>query len=229
MRVLIFRHVRFEGAGLLETVLRSRGIGIDYADLYMEGTAVPDPSVYQGLIFMGGPMSVNDDLAWLRLEEGFIRDAVAARIPVLGICLGSQLVARALGATVRRNPNKEIGWLDVRFTPKAAEDPLFGGLTTENIFHWHGETFDLPERAELLASSALCRNQAFRLGSGVYGLQFHLEVTPEMISEWCVQDENCGDVRELTSPIDPYRNQVRQSTLSDRVFGAWCRLLPLTS
>jgi hypothetical protein len=104
-------------------------------------------------------------------------------------------------------------------------DPLFDGLGVETVFHWHGETFDLPPGAELLASSDLCRNQAFRVRDRVYGMQFHLEVTPEMIADWCMQDENCGDVRELLAPIDPYYNAERIAALSRRVFGAWCDVL----
>jgi GMP synthase-like glutamine amidotransferase len=225
MRVLIFRHVPFEGAGLLGTALHDRGIAFDYADLYDSAALAADPGGYDGLIFMGGPMSVNDDLPYLRCEEQYIREAVAKGVPVLGICLGSQLIAKALGAGVRRNRAKEIGWFELRFTPAVAADPLFDGLEAETVFHWHGETFDLPPGAELLAESERCRNQAFRIGDRVYGLQFHLEVTPEMIADWCLQDENCGDVRELTSPIDPYYNAGRMAELSRRVFGAWCHLL----
>jgi GMP synthase-like glutamine amidotransferase len=225
-RVLIFRHVPFEGAGLLEDVLRGRGIGVEYADLYLNpAPPPPDPAGYQGLVFMGGPMSVNDELPYLRLEQGFIRDAADAGMPVLGICLGAQLIAAALGGRVRRNPAKEIGWFDIRCTEEAAGDPLFAGIGTETVFHWHGETFDLPPGAVLLASSELCANQAFRAGERVWGLQFHLEVTPEMIADWCLQDENCGDVRELSAPLDPRRNAERLRVLSHRIFGEWCGLL----
>lgn len=227
MRVLIFRHVPFEGAGRIEALLRARNIDFEYADLYVEGASVPEAIAIYGLIFLGGPMSVNDDLHYLRVEEGLIRRAVAEGLPVLGICLGAQLVARALGGAVRRNPVSEIGWFDLYFTEAAHNDLLFAGLDRETVFHWHGETFDLPGGAELLASSDLCRNQAFRIGDRVYGLQFHLEVTPEMIAEWCLQDENCGDVRELAAPIDPHRNAERLAVLSDRIFGQWCDLLLL--
>ena len=186
---------------------------------------MPDADGYDALIFLGGPMSVNDDLPYLAREMEWIRQAVAQRRPVLGICLGAQLIARALGATVRSNAAKEIGWYDLRFTDAAASDPLFQGLSLETVFHWHGETFDLPPGAELLASSELCRNQAFRLGDGVYGLQFHLEVTPEMIADWCAQDDNCGDMRELQSAIDPCYNSRRLEELSSQVFGRWSELV----
>jgi GMP synthase-like glutamine amidotransferase len=211
--------------GLIEPALRLRHIEVDYADLYQPGAATPDIGRYDALIFMGGPMSANDDLPFLRQEMTFIRQAIARRQPILGICLGSQLIARAMGATVRRNSAKEIGWYGLQFTPAAAGDRLFDELAQETVFHWHGETFDLPPGAELLASSNLCHHQAFRAGEHVYGLQFHLEVTPEMIADWCLQDENCGDVRGLEAAINPSFNAARMAALSAQVFGKWCELL----
>ncbi len=228
MRVLVFRHVPFEGLGRIEPVLRSRGIDIDYADLYRE-SHLPSASLasgYDGLIFMGGPMSANDPLPYLALETQMIECAAAAGQPVLGICLGAQLIARALGARIYRNPSKEIGWFDIDFTELARQDPLFAGFSgPETVFHWHGETFDLPPGAQLLASSERCRHQAFRVGRGIYGLQFHLEVTPEMAADWCTQDENCGDVRELEGPLDLWQNSERLRHLSEIVFGRWCNLV----
>jgi GMP synthase-like glutamine amidotransferase len=225
MRVLAFRHVPFEDLGLIAPVLARRHIDVDYADLYEAGAAMPDIAGYDALIFLGGPMSVNDGLPYLESEMGLIRQAVACRQPVLGICLGAQLIARALGATVRRNSAKEIGWYDLRFTEAAWADRLFQGLSTETVFHWHGETFELPPGAELLASSDLCCHQAFRVGEFVYALQFHLEVTPEIIADWCMQDENCGDVRELSYAIDPSLNAQRLAALASQVFGNWSEML----
>ena len=227
MRTLAFRHVPFEGLGLIEPVLKARHIEVNYADLYQAGARLPEIAAYDALIFLGGPMSVNDGLPFLQQEMEFIRQAAARRQPILGICLGAQLIARALGAAVRRNSAKEIGWYDLRFTEGAGGDRLFDGLSRETVFHWHGETFDLPAGAELLASSDLCRNQAFRVGEGVYGLQFHLEVTPEMIADWCAQDENGGDVRELESAIDPCFNAARLAALSTQVFGNWAEMLQI--
>ncbi len=225
MRVLAFRHVPFEGIGLIGRTLAERNIEVDYADLYCADAEVPDAAAYDGLIFLGGPMSVNDDLPYLAREMEWIRQAVAQGRPVLGICLGAQLIARAMGANVRSNAAKEIGWYDLRFTDAAARDPLFDGLSLETVFHWHGETFDLPRGGELLASSDLCCNQAFRLGDRVYALQFHLEVTPDMIADWCAQDDNCGDMRELQSVIDPCYNSRRLEELSSQVFGRWSELV----
>lgn len=226
MRVIAFRHIECEGAGHIERVLAARGVTLEYVDMYLPGAVPPDSSGAAGLIWMGGPMSVNDPLPWLREEERLIAQAVAEGRPVLGVCLGAQLIARALGARVYRNPVKEIGWFDIGFTPAALDDPLFAGLSgPETVFHWHGETFDLPRGAVLLASSQGCRHQAYRVGAAVYGLQFHLETTPEMIADWCTQDANCGDARELSAPPDPLRNQARLTELADLAFGRWCDLL----
>jgi GMP synthase-like glutamine amidotransferase len=225
MRVLAFRHVPFEHLGLIADSLRRHAIECEYVDLPQNPSA-PSLDEAGGLIFMGGPMSVNDDLPFIRLELRLIEEALSRGKPVLGICLGAQLIAKALGSQVYRNPAKEIGWFPVRFTGCAAADPLFSGLSDpELVFHWHGETFDLPPGAELLASSDACRNQAFRVGANAYGLQFHLEVTPDMIADWCRQDANCGDMREIQETIDPSRNTARIKELSAQVFGRWCHVV----
>jgi GMP synthase (glutamine-hydrolysing) len=224
--VFAFRHVPFEDLGLIRAPLEERGISIEYADLYRPGAPAPDVTQAAGLIFMGGPMSANDDLPYLRQELQLIAQAVERRQPVLGVCLGAQLIAKALGSKVYRNPVKEIGWFEIHLTEAAARDPLFAGIgPAETVFHWHGETFDLPPGAECLAYSGACRNQAFRAGAGVYGLQFHLEVTPAIIEDWCAQDANCGDVRELATPLNPRQNAARLAVLSSLVFGRWCDLL----
>lgn len=226
MRVLAFRHVPHEGAGYLETVLAARGIHLQYADLYQPDFEPPDPAAFHALIFLGGPMSVNDPLPFLRWEMRALRDAVDRAQPVLGICLGAQLAALALGARVHANPQKEIGWFDVELTPAAAEDPLFAGFPRAAcVFHWHGETFDLPPGAALLASSALCRNQAFRIGEWTYGLQFHPEVTPAMITEWCAQDASCGPRKELGAPLEPAYKSKQVKELAELLFTNWCELL----
>jgi GMP synthase-like glutamine amidotransferase len=211
---------------LIADALDAHGILCDYADLYARPGAQPRVCAAGALIFMGGPMSANDDLGYLRTEMTHIREAVERGQPVLGVCLGAQLIAKAMGARVHANARKEIGWAPVTFTGAADRDPLFHGLREpEMIFHWHGETFDLPPGAELLASSAACRNQAFRLGDGVFGLQFHLEVTPAMIAQWCAEDEACGDARETREPIDAYAHAARAGELAKVVFGRWCRLV----
>jgi GMP synthase-like glutamine amidotransferase len=226
MRVVAFRHVPFEGLGLIEPALEDHGISVEFPDLFRDHAVLPDFTTADGLIFMGGPMSANDDLPYLQSELRIIRQAVERGQPVLGVCLGSQLIAKALDAKVYKNPTKEIGWFDVHLTDAGRQDPLLSALDgTEAVFHWHGETFDLPSGAAWLAYSEVCRHQAYRIGSNTYGLQFHLEVTPEMISDWCVQDANCGDVRELKAPVDPNLHAPRLASLSRLVFGRWCSLV----
>jgi GMP synthase-like glutamine amidotransferase len=142
------------------------------------------------IIIMGGPMSVNDEstLPWLRLEKQFIHEAVEQGISVLGICLGAQLIASALGARVYQNTQKEIGWFPIKATPGPISTFRFPDTCT--VFHWHGETFDLPSRAVRLAKSVACENQAFQIGQHVMGLQFHLETTPESARALL---DNCWD------------------------------------
>ena len=222
--VVVFRHVPFESAGRLESLLEERGIEVRYSDLHLRDAPDPDLAGTAGVIVMGGPMSVNDDLPWLRREQRLVEGAIATGKPVLGICLGAQLLAQSLGAKVYRNQTKEIGWFKIYFSEAARQDRLFAGLEQpETVFHWHGETFDLPEGAEQLAWSDACRQQAFRW-KNVYGMQFHLEVTPEMVADWCRQDENCGDVRELETLPDPATNEARLADLARLVFGRWCNL-----
>jgi GMP synthase (glutamine-hydrolysing) len=226
MRVLAFRHVSFEHLGLIEPALESAGIRTEYVDLYSGSGAGGELGRADGLVFMGGPMSANDDLPWISAELALIERAAAAGKPILGVCLGAQLVARALGARVYRNPVKEIGWYPVYWTAAARRDALFGGLSgSETVLHWHGETFDLPAGAEWLAYSEACPHQAFRVGDKVYGLQFHLEVTPEMIADWASQDLNSGDMGELAAPLDPRANTGRLRELASLVFGRWAALL----
>jgi GMP synthase (glutamine-hydrolysing) len=222
-KILALRHIPFEDLGSIADSLAAQGIDCEYADLYAGGHA--DIRGADGLILMGGPMSANDDLPYLRRELELIGEAASAGLPILGVCLGAQLIAKALGARVYKNRVKEIGWYPVQWTEAATRDPLHQGLSgADTVFHWHGETFDLPPGAELLACSEACRHQAYRVGSNIYGLQYHLEVTPDMIADWLLQDANCGDVREVAAPIDPHANAPRLKELAAQVFGRWCSL-----
>ncbi len=226
MHVLTFRHTPFDDLGLIADALEANGISYDYADLYTPHSPEPPVREADALIFMGGSMSANDDLPFIHREIQYIREAIVRGKPVLGVCLGAQLMAKALGARVYANRVKEIGWAPVTFTDAAQRDPVLGGFDgSEVIFHWHGETFDLPPGAELLASSAACRNQVFRLGGRTYGLQFHLEVTPDMIMQWCREDEVCGGARDASGPIDPHAHAARTKALAETVFGRWCSLV----
>lgn len=246
--VLIFHHVPHEMAGTVADALDAAGLTAEYTLLY---EAVPkrlDMTSVAGLVVLGGPMNVDetDEYPFLVPEVTWIREAVEARVPVLGVCLGAQLLAKALGAKVWHNHVKEIGWYPVELTPLAAADPLFAGCLdgmaggsptadgTFEVFQWHGDTFDLPPGAVHLARSAACENQAFRLGDSAYALQFHLEMTAEMIEDWLGNAENCRELAALDY-IEP--ETIRRETpeqlpalqnIAARVFGRFaamcCRL-----
>ena len=206
MRALVLQHVAVEGPGTLGSYLEARGWKLETVALY-EGARLPeDTQGYQAVIVMGGPMGVYDeaDYPFLRDEHRFLTRVLAQDVPLLGICLGSQLLAKALGARVYRNPHKEIGWYSVDLTPAGAADLLFAGLTSPvPVFQWHGDAFDLPAGATPLASSPLCTNQAFRYGDRVYGLLFHLELTPAIIHSWLAAF--CDEIMSLQGVIDPAR------------------------
>lgn len=182
--VAIFRHAATEGPGLLADFLDERNIPWQLLCID-EGERVPSSvAEFSGLVFMGGPMSVNDELPWIPQVLGLIRAAVSRDIPVLGHCLGGQLMSKALGGAVVRNPVKEIGWDRVVVAESDAARVWFGELREFEAFHWHGETFSLPDGAELLLSSAHCAHQAFALGKHL-ALQCHIEMTQSMICDWC--------------------------------------------
>ncbi|HXI43252.1 MAG TPA: gamma-glutamyl-gamma-aminobutyrate hydrolase family protein [Bryobacteraceae bacterium] len=224
MRVLVFRHSPSDGLGLIGGALDAHAIPYAYADLYATPGTVAPANEADALIVLGGSMSANDTLTFITREIDYVRNAIERGKPVLGVCLGAQLIAKALGARVYANDVKEVGWAPVTFNDAALQDPLFAGLRQDQIiFHWHGETFDLPSGAELLASSAACRNQAFRVGDRIYGLQFHLEVTPDMILEWCQEDAACA--ANVRPSIDPHAHLASTKQLAEKVFSRWCRLV----
>jgi GMP synthase-like glutamine amidotransferase len=182
--VAIFRHARVEGPGYLADCLNESSISWELIRID-QGDGVPqDPDTYSGLVFMGGPMSANDDLPWILPVLTLIRKAAARDIPVFGHCLGGQLMARALGGLVQRNPVKEIGWGEVHVADNVTAREWFGAVQAFAAFHWHGETFSLPPGAVHLLSSAYCVNQGFALGKHL-ALQCHVEMTQQMIHDWC--------------------------------------------
>jgi GMP synthase (glutamine-hydrolysing) len=187
MDVLVLQHIACEPPGVFEDVLLERGAVIHRVELD-EGEPLPDdPAGFAAVIAMGGPMSVNDEAAhpWLVAEKRFIREAVAGATPFWGSCLGVQLLASSLGAEVSAGRKPEVGVLPVYPTEAAKTDPVFAGVTWPcATLQWHGDTFELPEGATLLATSPAYSNQAFRVGRVAYGVQFHVEVTGEMAAEW---------------------------------------------
>lgn len=189
MHVHVLQHVPFEGLGSIEAWLAHRKARVTHTRFF-GSTRLPTLTDIDFVIALGGPMSVNDEdqFPWLREEKLFIAEAIARNKAVLGICLGAQLIASAMGARVFPGPEKEIGWFPISAAPAATNAFAFPASIV--VFHWHGETFDLPAGAVHLAGSAACHNQAFQVGARVIGLQFHLETTPE--SAEAILD-NCVD------------------------------------
>lgn len=189
MNVQVLQHAPFEGLAGIAPLLEAKGALIRTTRLFESAALTPLGNV-DLVVAMGGPMSVNDEDAfpWLRDEKRLICEAVKKGVPVLGVCLGAQLIASALGARVFRNAQKEIGWFPI----EAADGPsdVFRFPETLEVFHWHGETFDLPAGAVHLAQSEACKHQAFQVGRRTLAFQFHLEVTPKSVADFV---DNCGD------------------------------------
>jgi GMP synthase-like glutamine amidotransferase len=182
--IVVFRHSPVEGAGHFAAFLDEQAVPWQLIRIDA-GEAVPqDASAFSGLVFMGGPMSVNDDLPWIPKVLALIRDAYAKDIPLLGHCLGGQLMSKALGGVVTKNPVKELGWGAVQVADNATAREWFGDIGQFDSFHWHGETFSLPQGAVHLLSSANCANQAYAIGKHL-AMQCHVEMTEQMIEDWC--------------------------------------------
>lgn len=179
----IFRHARSEGPAYFATALERKSIPFTLIPLD-EGAKVPgDARAYSGIAFMGGPMSVNDELAWIAPALELVRNAVRQEVPVLGHCLGGQLMAKALGGEVTRAKVKEIGWGEVQVADNAVARDWFGDLAHFESFHWHGETFSIPPGGTRVLGNAHCANQAFALGRH-FGMQCHVEMTEDLIRSW---------------------------------------------
>jgi GMP synthase-like glutamine amidotransferase len=196
--VAIFRHSPTEGPGYFATYLESRAVPARLIEVDRGVAVPPDPRMFSGLVFMGGPMSVNDDLPWIAPALDLIRDGVGEGIPVLGHCLGGQLMAKALGGAVGPNPVKEIGWGEVRVTDNPVARHWFGpDLDRFESFHWHGETFTIPPGAAQIMGNRHCENQGFALGIHL-GMQCHVEMTEAMILSWC--ESGARELAEASGP-----------------------------
>ncbi|MCF7847614.1 MAG: type 1 glutamine amidotransferase [Kiritimatiellales bacterium] len=205
MKLHYLQHVTFEGLGIIEKWALDKGAAITCTRLFA-GEKLPGIGTFDWLVIMGGPMGINghDEHPWLGAEKEFIKEAIDSGKTVLGICLGAQLIADVLGAKVYPNAQKEIGWFPIHRSEDAPE------LLPETIeaFHWHGDTFDLPEGAVRLASSKACRNQGFIYGDRVIGLQFHLETTEASMNALI---ENCGGElvdAPFIQPLEKMREKV---------------------
>ena len=210
MAVLIIKNIQTEGPGTIEEFLRKEDIPFHIVELG-SGQIPPPLESYNTLVMLGGPMGVYDMETYPHLMAGsrIIREAINRDLKVLGICLGSQMIAHCLGADVYPGPEKEIGWYHIEMTGDGLKDPLMRKLAIHPgvgdfwrkfmVFHWHSDTFKLPPGATLLASSARYKNQAFKFGNNIYGFQFHVEVTKDMIMHWF---EGMSDVKKMREETD---------------------------
>ncbi len=229
--ISIFRHSASEGAGYFSDFLELHNIPFRIIKLD-EGEAVPNSlTETSALVFMGGPMSVNDDLDWIEPELRLIRQAIASDMPVLGHCLGGQLICKALGGYISANPVKELGWLPVHKQGNPIANDWLSGLPDSfNAFHWHGETFSIPAEATNILSSQHCPNQAFAIGNTL-AMQCHVEMKPEMVTHWA--SLHAADIAIATDTIQSFEQlneslNKRIATLqshADQLYRRWLQPL----
>lgn len=208
LRIHYIQHIPFEDLASIAEWVQVRGHQLSHTRMFTEDPFPPIETI-DWLIIMGGFMSTGDEAEypWLVQEKQFIGEAIAQGKVVLGICLGAQLIAEVLGARVYRNTHKEIGWFPIAFTDAARQSPLFDFFPRHiEVFHWHGDTFELPSGATHMAWSEGCQNQAFVLGDRVVGLQFHIEMTRESVHALIAHSAN--ELREDS----PYIQQAEQMT-----------------
>ena len=203
MNVLVLKNIPTEGPGTIADYLKGQAVPFDVVEL-IEGQEVPSGQDYTHLIMMGGPMAVYEMHMHPHLGKGaaVIEDFIKKGKSVLGVCLGAQMIAHVLGARVYSGGQKEVGWSEVEINPEGMSDSVFRTLSVEGapkaeVFQWHGDTFDLPDGAVRLASSPVYANQAFKWGKNVYSLQFHIEVTPEIVTEWFAQEQSFFETQKL--------------------------------
>jgi len=224
--IAIFRHAAHEGPGYFAEFLDRKGIAYGMIRVDCDDPIPESLDGIAGLVFMGGPISVNDPLPWIPKLARLIRQAVAADVPVLGHCLGGQLMAKALGAPITRNSVKEIGWLPVNVVESPVARRWFGDLpTTFMVYHWHGETFAIPEGATRVLTSADCANQGFVMGKHL-ALQCHVEMTPQLIADWVKEtDGELTPSRTVQSGEEMLRDADRRTRdmhrIADTLYERW--------
>lgn len=216
--VAIFRHAAHEGPGYFADFLDRKRIPHRLVRIDCDDPVPESLDGISGLVFMGGPMSVNDPLPWIPKITRLIQQAIAADVPVLGHCLGGQLMAKALGSPITRNPVKEIGWLPVRVLDNAEARAWFADLPRDlTVYHWHGETFAIPAGATPILESDDCPNQAFALGKHL-ALQCHVEMTPRLITDWVAEaDGELKPARTVQSGDEMLRDAERRTRELHRV------------
>lgn len=214
MHIHYLKHVSFEGLGSMENMFVQRGCKLSRTCMY-EDQSFPSIHDIDALIVMGGPMSVTDDLEypWLTLEKEFIESVIKLGKPVIGVCLGAQLIANVLGAAVVKNAHEEIGWFPVNRVDGLMDNKLEKLPQSFDALHWHGDTFDIPEGARNFISSAACTNQAFLYGEVTLALQFHLEMLPsnvQAIYQECGSTEKTGSyitgLADMLAPADKFQH-----------------------
>ena len=229
-KLLVFQHAAAEPLGVLDPMLRRWGFRIRYVNFAREPAVPLDLERYNGLVVLGGPMNVDQTGAYPHLltEIAAIRAALKLEVPVLGICLGAQLLAAALGATVRPNRVREIGWYRLQPAAEAQTDRLFRHFDAgQHVFQWHAYTFDLPPGAVHLASTESCEHQAFRYGNRAYGLQFHLEADEALIRRWLAVPAYAAEVGDegVEQILRTTPGHIRPAlSLSERVFHEFLEL-----
>ncbi len=225
--IYVFRHIACEGPGYLAEVMERNNASYQLIPID-QGAEIPEsPAGASGLVFMGGPMSVNDSLAWINAELSLIRRAFEEEIPLLGHCLGGQLISKALGASVYANPVKEVGWFPVERVSSPESTEILGDIPQRfHAFHWHGETFSLPAGAVPLLRSEYCERQAWAMGS-TFAFQCHIEMTEEMVRAWSLEyahelESNEPSVQSAEAMQAHLNEHVRESqAVADEIYGRW--------
>jgi GMP synthase (glutamine-hydrolysing) len=235
-KVMVFQHVPYEPLGTLDTQIRLRKHRIRYINFGRDPQAKPSIEGYDALIVLGGPMNIGEEALYphLETEKQVIVEAMSLDIPVLGICLGAQLIAAACGGQVTAAEQKEIGWVKVNKTDYGQNDPLIIHLLPQQkVFQWHSYTFEVPTAAKLLVSGEVVNNQAFRLKQNVYGLQFHLEANLGLIERWLKLPQHLEELglESAQSKVEAIwtetRYQIEHSlSVSKKVFSAFLDLIP---
>jgi len=229
--ILIFRHIAFEGPGYLGKFLARQDIPFEIVAVDEGTPVVTEPENVSGLVFMGGPMSVNDDLDWIRAELALIQSAYLKNIPILGHCLGAQLISKALGARVKNNPVKEIGWYPVQVVDNEIASDWFRGLPEEfMVYHWHGETFELPKNAIPLLKNRFCSNQGYICGNAL-ALQCHIEMQGDMIAIWseAYADEirtGSESIQTATEMQEDIESRIRNlNQVAETIYSNWSKMV----
>lgn len=206
--ILFIKHINIEGPGSFQNLLNQAGCEIRIVEL-AQGQSLPPIEECRAVVSLGGPMSVyeTNKYPFLVDEESFLLQAIHKKIPVLGICLGAQMLAKICLGKVIKSPVKEIGWYKVALNAEGRKDPLFSGLKNSlKVFQWHEDTFTIPQGAKLIVEGKGCKNQAFRIGSSVWGLQFHPEITSQLIKTWTDYYHQPPDVQKLLQGYSKYQD-----------------------